>query len=321
MLRWLVNFGFLALPIGVTIGILLGLQAQRHATGGPPLFQPPDQPGGAPPVNNKLTYVQSCRKEDGIHPKVKDGYQEFTLNPNQWGTKAGDPGFLCMNVTTFNNQTYPTKHTAPEWTIWWQYDPISGSGNNVHAFPNVKVDGNVFPQAVKDVSQIDFDMQWRMRLDNETGPTDTDALTKGNVNANVAVDMFLDTDKASAQSSEKAKFEIMIWFAALGAGTKAVNEQAGNEVAKYTFNGTDFDLFAGKNGNGQMVLTWKAQKTMDDFHGNLYPFIEEILKLKNADYITDSHYLGYLSFGSEAYFSADPVTFHVPSMAINVQKA
>ena len=70
-----------------------------------------------------------------------------------------------------------------------------------------------------------------------------------------------------------------------------------------------------------MVLTWKAQKTMDDVHGNLYPFIEEILKLKNADYIPDSHYLGYLSFGSEAYFSADPVTFHVPSMAINVQKA
>ena len=70
-----------------------------------------------------------------------------------------------------------------------------------------------------------------------------------------------------------------------------------------------------------MVLTWKAQTTVDDFHGDINPFIEEIVKLKNADYITDSHYLGYLSFGSEAYFSAKPVTFHVPSMRVDVQKA
>lgn len=73
MFRWLVNLGFLALPIGVTIGILLGLQAQRDSSGGPPLFHKPD---GAPPINNKITYVESCEKAFGIHPLSKG--QKFT---------------------------------------------------------------------------------------------------------------------------------------------------------------------------------------------------------------------------------------------------
>lgn len=106
MLRWLVNVGFLALPIAATLGILLGLQAHRQATGQTPLF--------VPPLDNKWVEKTYCQKSTGIHPETKG--QQYTresswrvrrlppanrppaVNPNQWAWNEGDPGFLCMNV-------------------------------------------------------------------------------------------------------------------------------------------------------------------------------------------------------------------------------
>lgn len=56
--RFLVNFGLLAIPIGATLGILLGLQSHRAATGQAPLF-----------VDNSVTKTQYCQKAYGIHPQ------------------------------------------------------------------------------------------------------------------------------------------------------------------------------------------------------------------------------------------------------------
>ncbi|PNY23766.1 Endoglucanase-1 [Tolypocladium capitatum] len=308
MFRWLVNFGFLALPIAATIGILLGIQSQREASGQPPLF--------VPKLDNKVVETTYCQKSFGVHPETKG--QEYTLNPNQWGWTQGDAGFLCMNVTTFNNQTYATNTTAPEWKIFWQYPQATGDGNNVHAFSNIMVDGGVFPAGLKSVSKIGIDVTWTMRTDNDTGPADAVALAAANVNANVAIDMFMDSDKSKAGDSAKATYEVMVWFAAYGGSTHTVGQDVG-VVATLNLNGTTFDLYYGVNLNKQNVLTWKATAPAQDFHGDLRPLIDEIFKLGRTGYPTEADYLGYFSFGSETYFSDKPVTFSVPSLSVDVR--
>lgn len=68
MFRWLVNFGLLALPIAATIGILLGIQSQRQASGQPPLF--------VPKLDNKVVETTYCQKSFGVHPETKG--QQYT---------------------------------------------------------------------------------------------------------------------------------------------------------------------------------------------------------------------------------------------------
>ncbi|PHH68937.1 hypothetical protein CDD82_172 [Ophiocordyceps australis] len=310
MFRWLVNVGLLVLPIAVTLGILLGLQSSRSWSGQSPLF--------SPPLNNKWVEKTYCQKSTGIHPDTKG--QQYTLNPNQWAWQVGDPGFLCMNVTTFNNQTYATKTTAPTFKVFWQY-PQRNSDQPVHAFPNIKIDGGALPAVLQKINEINVDMAWSMRLDNKTDTaTNVEELVQANVNSNVAIDMFLDKDKTKAQNSEAAKYEVMVWFAAIGPATFAIGQQAG-PVSTRRINGTDFDLFFGQNGRGQNVLTWKSKTAAHDFHGNIGPLVGEILQSNKPNFPTSSDYLGYLSFGSEAYHSNRPVTFSVPLLSIDVRKS
>ncbi|GKT92162.1 LOW QUALITY PROTEIN: xyloglucan-specific endoglucanase [Colletotrichum tofieldiae] len=73
--RWVVNFVLLAVPIGVTLGVLMGLDAGRSANGEKPLFTEPDNPGTIP-KNNGITAMVSCDKAMGLHPLSKG--QEYT---------------------------------------------------------------------------------------------------------------------------------------------------------------------------------------------------------------------------------------------------
>ncbi|RDA93291.1 hypothetical protein CP533_2044 [Ophiocordyceps camponoti-saundersi (nom. inval.)] len=310
MLRWLVNVGFLALPIAATLGILIALQMHRQASGQPPLF--------TPPATDEWSEKTYCQKSYGIHPDTKG--QQYTLNPNQWAMKAGDEGFLCMNVTTYSNQTYATDTTAPQFKVFWQY-PQFKSGQPVHAYPNIKVDGGVLPAQLESVSQVGVDFSWTMRLDNETGPTnDLAELTAGNVNSNVALDMFIDGDQDKAQDSQRADYEVMVWFAAIGPATYAIGQDRGPVMSKKV-DGTNFNLYVGENDRKQHVLTWKATSMAHDFHGDISPLIRKVLEANRKGFPSSSDYLGYLSFGTEAYYSDKPVTFSVPSLSIDIRKS
>ncbi|RDA88422.1 hypothetical protein CP532_5610 [Ophiocordyceps camponoti-leonardi (nom. inval.)] len=309
MLRWLVNVGFLALPIAATLGILIALQMHRQASGQPPLF--------TPPATDEWSEKTYCQRSYGIHPDTKG--QQYTLNPNQWAMKDGDEGFLCMNVTTFSNQTYATDTMAPQFKVFWQY-PQYKTGQPVHAYPNIKVDGDVLPAQLQSVSQVGVDFSWTMRLDNETGPTnDLAELTAGNVNSNVAMDMFIDSDQEKAKDSTRADYEVMVWFAAIGPATYAIGQDRGPVMSKRV-DGTNFNLYVGQNDRKQHVLTWKATSMAHDFHGDISPLIQKVLETERKGFPSASDYLGYLSFGTEAYYSDTPVTFSVPSLSIDIRK-
>jgi hypothetical protein len=139
----------------------------------------------------------------------------------------------------------------------WQY-PRGPPTQPVHAFSNIKVDSNVFPVEISKVSTINFETEWYYGVGNDR-PTAVDvaALTAVQLDANVAVDMFLDSDPTKATDVTQAKYEVMIWFAQYGASTQQIGLAEG-AIANQVVNGTTFELFSGVNGVGQSVLSWVA---------------------------------------------------------------
>ncbi|PTB42660.1 uncharacterized protein TrAFT101_008251 [Trichoderma asperellum] len=321
-IRILVNAALLAIPIAVTLGILFGLQSHRDATGQPPLFapQPPPIPTPAPPKppKNGVTKTRYCQKSYGITPDTTG--QQYILNPNQWNWNVGDPGRLCMNVTTFNNGTYATSTTAPQFMVSWQY-PRGPEDNPVHAFPNIQIDTDVIPATVNSISKVDIDIEWSYGVGNETTTSSTLAdLTADNLNTNVAVDMFIDSDKTAAQNPAKAKFELMVWFAAYGSSTQPIGFSNG-AVSTQTLNGNTFNLYAGINtATKQNVMTWYTDTPIQKFNGDISPLINSVFKLTTVtDIPKSSDYLGYLALGSEAFSVDKTVTLYVPQLSIDIE--
>lgn len=146
-----------------------------------------------------------------------------------------------------NNETYATKTTAPRWSVVWEY-PQGPETAPVHAFPNIKVDGDVFPAKLSDIDKIDIDFEWTYAIGNKSAKgskpatkTDLTDLKDHLLNANVAMDMFMDSDKTKAQDSEDASHEIMVWFAAIGPATQPLgfNVDGSNPIATKTLQGTE----------------------------------------------------------------------------------
>ncbi|KKA27203.1 hypothetical protein TD95_002094 [Thielaviopsis punctulata] len=304
-IRWIVNGGLLGLPIGVTLAILFALQEHHRSTG----------QGGSLWTDNKVVTTQYCQKSYGITPE-SDG-QQYTLNPNQWGVDSTTTGGLCMNVTTHNNGTYATNTTAPLWSVTWKYSQ-GPETQPVHAYPNAKLDG-VLPDRLSSISAINMTFHWNYDMGNDSATTtDTTTLVSNSVNANVAMDLFIDSDKTQAQNSSSADYEIMVWFAAIGSATQAIGQHDG-VLATETAGGVSFSLYGGTNSLSQKVLTWMPASPVTKFDGDLMSLVNKTLSLTGEMYPSSSDYLGYLAIGSETYYSNDFVTFTVSDLAIDLK--
>jgi hypothetical protein len=79
------------------------------------------------------------------------------------------------------------------------------------------------------------------------------------------------------------------------------------------------NLYSGQNDLQQTVLTWLASETTESFSSDIAPLITQLSSINNADFPTDSDFLGYMSLGSEAFSSNTNVTFYVPTLSIDIQ--
>lgn len=143
-------------------------------------------------------------------------------------------------------------------------------------------------------------------------------MTAANVNTNVAIDMFLDDDMNSAQSTTQAKYEIMVWLCTIGASTEPIGLALG-AVSSQVINGTTFNLYSGTNSIGQYVLTWVASQYVENFVGDIAPLITSIPQIGRAEFPSTSTYLGYMGLGSEALWTPETVTFDVSYLSIDIQ--
>ncbi|KIX97952.1 uncharacterized protein Z520_06030 [Fonsecaea multimorphosa CBS 102226] len=308
--RSLVSFGFVLIPIAVTISVLLGIQAYRESKGLP----------ANPFVDNAIKSSLYCQKAFGVTPYTEG--QQYTLNPNQWALPDDytGPGGLCMNVSRApgnNNGSYPTKTTAAEWSITWQF-PRGPETQPVHAFPNIKMDSDVFPIEISQVSAINFETEWYYGVgDDRPEAMNVADLTAASLDANVAIDMFLDSDPDKATDTVQAKYEVMIWLGQFGASTQQIGLQQG-AIATQVVNGTTFSLYSGLNGIGQSVLTWVASNAatgVQDFNADIGPLLQGLTGLGGP---TVNDYLGYIAFGSETLDSGSNVTFYNKALSMAV---
>lgn len=132
-------------------------------------------------------------------------------------------------VSTYDNATYATNTTAPEWSITWAFPPGPAT-QPVHAFPNIKLDpDNIFPIQISKVSAIDFITEWHYGVgDAKPNTTNVNELNAVDLNSNVAIDMFLDADSTKATSSVDAKYEVMVWFGVFGPATEPIGLRQGS---------------------------------------------------------------------------------------------
>ncbi|KAE8383209.1 concanavalin A-like lectin/glucanase domain-containing protein [Aspergillus bertholletiae] len=309
----LVNAGLLALPIAGTVGTLMGIDAHRLAMGQQPLFTSEIGNDGRD-SHNGIVNTRYCDLFNPISPFSKG--QSYTINPNQWGVTDDTTGGLCLNVTTIANGSYPSATAAPKFSVTWQFDQAS-TDHTVHAFPNIMVN-DVLPASVADIQHLNLDIHWTYAMGSKpANKTDETELQDANVMTNVALDMFFDADIKTATNVSRAKYEMMVWFASFG-DAKPFGYNDGI-VRKKGLNGTTFELYTGQNDLGQEVLTWLAANTTETFDGDILPLITDLFSLGNDIDLSESDYLGVLSFGTEAFSSPSNVTFWMPESAIDVQ--
>ncbi len=104
----------------------------------------------------------------------------------------------------------------------------------MHGFPNIKLE-KVFPKQLSTVKKLYVDFEWKYVMGNDNSTASESAtLASNNVNTNVAIDMFADKNSDTSVNNEKAAFEIMIWFAAIGASAHVIGQDTTSIVKTMT---------------------------------------------------------------------------------------
>lgn len=78
-------------------------------------------------------------------------------------------------------------------------------------------------------------------------------------------------------------------------------------------------MYSGQNGLKQQVLTWYAETPTENFKGDIAPLMARLASMTGTNLPKGSDYLGYMSLGSEALSADVAVTFHVPTLSIDVK--
>lgn len=300
----------LLLPIAATVGIYIGIEFQRIFNGGfKGKYGVPGAGDISPGRNSGPQTNMYCQKLIGITPSGS----RYTYNPNQWGLSANEDSGLCLNVTT-GLLDEDSKYADP-FSVTWNFTQ-GPETQPVRAFPNALLEGaDNLPKTLSSIKEIPVDLAWTYGLgDSNQTSTDPATLEAQNVNANVAIDIFMDTNSGKSTVTTQAKHEVMVWLAKYGPATQPIGWDKGAQQT-VVVNGTSFGLYTGQNGNGVNVWTWVASTTTNRFVGDILPLVTA---LETSSGPNGNDYLGYFGFGTEAYNSPTNVTFACSELYIDV---
>ncbi|KAH7025064.1 concanavalin A-like lectin/glucanase domain-containing protein [Microdochium trichocladiopsis] len=319
----IVNAVLIGVPIGASLGTLFGVRPFQN--------------------ERKVAPTDPERFDHILTGSICGEFHEFALNRlgNNYTINSNEileaPGStLCTTITKYQNGTYPTSSTTPDFSFTWDYPfkianasaPRNQTQPLIHAFPQISIaDGGVLPIRLEDLGELTLDFKWTMGTGSEPSPETSELrLGAAQVNSSVALDMYLDSTEERARNASSAKFEMIIVFAKYGL-QHPVGFGNGTIVKSQTIDGHEFNLFAGQNNNKQNVFSWIATRPVTSINSDLRPLFTSIIELDDklatqfkVDKPTFTNYLGYAGFGTQAYNSIGNVTFAVRDMQFNVRK-
>lgn len=165
---------------------------------------------------------------------------------------------------------------------------------------------------------------------------ESDDLTKSQCIANVAFDIWADLDPALAGNESAAGIEIMIWLGVFGpvqplgwdntSRTRPRLRLGDNNLCVHldrslpspgrpTDAGFLSTLFEGSASVGRSTFTWIPDTNYTHISEDLSPLVQYIWK---NNLVPAEAYVGTVGFGSESFFSLDPIAFTAQSLSLNV---
>ena len=119
----------------------------------------------------------------------------------------------------------------------------------MHAFPNALVNFTDAIQAqtvqLGNLSALTIDVMWTYGAGPSVVPQLEPAglgIGAAEMNANVCIDTFLDSDPVKAQNTSSSKYEVMVWFGQFGLATDPIGFLQGVQDTE-TVNGTELYVF------------------------------------------------------------------------------
>ena len=212
----------------------------------------------------------------------------------------------------------------------------------VHSYPHVKLGSPLFPRRFRDIASLHINAEWGMGRGG--GPkaatnliVESDGLAKSQCVANVAFDIWADLDPVLASNESAAGIEIMVWLGAFGpvqplgwdnktSRSRPQFRLGDNNLCVYIDqslhpSGRPADvgyistLFEGSASVGRSTFTWMPDTNYTHISQDLSPLVQYLWK---NNLVPAEAYVGTVGFGSESFFSLDPITFTARSLSLNV---
>lgn len=116
----------------------------------------------------------------------------------------------CHSSPVLNHTNSPkVNNDDTQFNVTWQWKKNQDA---VHAFPNVEMYSSQLPVQLKNLSSLNFEVEWSM-APSESSEGDLAAIT---ASADVVLDMFLDPNESKSQSTTLPQFEVMVWMGQYG---------------------------------------------------------------------------------------------------------
>ncbi|KAF6829549.1 endoglucanase a precursor [Colletotrichum musicola] len=251
-----------------------------------------NQPRPAPPaMPPRRDHVETLDKKWGYHQV--DGYE---LNNNTWGCDSATSG---SQRTHYDGPSSPGSAACPgrvgiAWSSDWEW---RGGDDSVKSYV---YGARQFPRRlVSEIAALPTEVEWHY--------------STWDVRANVAFDIFTDTDREHANSS--GEFEVMIWLAKLG-GVWPISESKA-PIAHVNIAGHEWELHFGYNHGGAMKVYsfLPVNGPIQHFSADVKHFFDYLVH--QHQFPAQNQYMLVYQLGTEA-FTGGPAEFVVPKFIADV---
>jgi xyloglucan-specific endo-beta-1,4-glucanase len=171
--------------------------------------------------------------------------------------------------------------------------------HQVHAYPNVGLQSVQLPSRLDNVKNFNVSAAWDMYPTADPNAADkTAALQAIGTKADIALDMFIDSNSTNSMNASAAAFEVMVWSSVWG-GVAPIGYQTFNaESPKYTLSGIEYSLYSGFNQQyqKQAVYSWVPAQNQNGIEADLWELVTYLVK---SGVLSNDMYVGLIQFGTE----------------------